>query len=434
MAREAKNVVKANDQAIARVARTEVAKQSEWKVEGVPGLSLVVTPGGAATFYVRYHVGRKPNVKWKRTALGRYAQGGHGGLSLADARSKALELAREIELGGDPIQQEAERAKALTLRALFAARLERDAETHARTMDDYRQALERDVFPELGNQLADAITPDQFATLLERIEDRAKHAAHKVRSGLGSTYRWAQRRRLVKVNPIAGLAFTHQSQRRKRVLSDAELKALWQAIDAANNVEPPTKAIIKLAVLTGQRNSECAGMELAELKGLDSATPRWDIPAERMKRKSDNQHVPLPPQAVAVIKAALPNSDGKYVFPGTTHGRQKGAWRQEHIGQETVSRAFSRIAKLAKLTDARLHDMRKCVTSWLAEHGHATPEVLDAILHHGRKGVTGSHYNFALYEGQVRKALGLWADHIVHLASTAATDRSNVVAMPARAS
>jgi integrase len=101
-------------------------------------------------------------------------------------------------------------------------------------------------------------------------------------------------------------------------------------------------------------------------------------------------------------------------------------WRQEHIGQETVSRAFSRIAAVAKLKDIRLHDMRKCITSWLAEHGHATPEVLDAILHHGRKGVTGTHYNFALYERQVRSALQAWADHVEAIVSK---PKDNVLAL-----
>jgi hypothetical protein len=57
-------------------------------------------------------------------------------------------------------------------------------------------------------------------------------------------------------------------------------------------------------------------------------------------------------------------------------------------------------------------DMRKVLTSCLARAWPATGEVLDAILHHGRKGVTGTHYNFALYEKQVRKALQLWAHHI----------------------
>ena len=87
------------------------------------------------------------------------------------------------------------------------------------------------------------------------------------------------------------------------------------------------------------------------------------------------------------------------------------------------------VAATAGIANLHLHDMRKVITSWLAEHGHAGGEVLDAILHHGKKGVTGSHYNFALYEVQVRKALQIWADHVWQITGQSAVSASNVVSM-----
>jgi hypothetical protein len=36
-------------------------------------------------------------------------------------------------------------------------------------------------------------------------------------------------------------------------------------------------------------------------------------------------------------------------------------------------------------------------------------DVCDLILHHARKGVTASHYDFSTLEGPVRKALQDWA-------------------------
>jgi integrase len=58
------------------------------------------------------------------------------------------------------------------------------------------------------------------------------------------------------------------------------------------------RIILKLAVLTGQRESEVAGALASELH-LDTANPRWRIPSERMKRKNREQIVPLSTQAVA---------------------------------------------------------------------------------------------------------------------------------------
>ena len=196
------------------------------------------------------------------------------------------------------------------------------------------------------------------------------------------------------------------------------MRKLWLAIGTAPTVTEPVRNIIRLAILTGQRNSEVAGMEVAELKNLDTATPRWDIQVRRMKRKSADQYVPLSKQAAEIVRSALDSSsNGVHVFQGASKGRRKGKWLQGHIAQKSVSRAMKRVITHAGLSNARLHDMRKCVTSWLAEHGHATPEVLDAILHHGRKGVTGTHYNFALYERQVRAALQTWADHVEAVAA-----------------
>jgi integrase len=405
-------MAKANDLHIAKLAKSKVTVQSEWYVEGERGLSLVVKPSGVATYYVRYQLGKGTDRKQVRLAIGR---AGEGGMALAKAREKAQELISKVENGIDPVAEQRAIGAEMTLSQLFEERFAKDKDTAPRTLEDYKAILEKDVFKTLGDKPANRIKPEEFALVLECIEARAKHAAHKARSALGSTYRWAQKQwskgiRLVVVNPVASIGFNHQSAPRKR-----QLGRLWRAIDSPEVAfNDSTRLIVKLAILTGQRNSEVAGAELAELKGLDTATPRWDIPAHRMKRKSDDQYVPLVPQAAALFKRAIEIANGStYLFPGVTQGRRRGReWRQEHIGQETISKAFARIAEIAELEDVRLHDQRKVLTTWLAEHGHATPEVLDAILHHGRKGVTGTHYNFALYEGQVRKALQAWANHI----------------------
>ena len=416
-------------------------KRLEQGIEGREGLFLVVEPSGKVWWLGRYQLGRGDARQRKRTSIGRY---GEGGLTLAQATEALAKFAAAAERGTDLLTEQKTKAKsdAFTLRKVFEERLSRDSGTAARTLADYETVLAKHVFPVLGDKPASGITPQEFAMLMLRMEkgDKntgekgSKHRTHKIRSALGSTYRWAQRNypMEVPVNPVAGLAFTHQSERRRRVLSDDEMGRLWNAARTYAGLYAATRDIVRLAVLTGQRNSECAGMELAELKGLDTATPRWDIPARRMKRKSDDQHVPLPVQAVAIVKAQLATLDkgAVHVFPGTTHGRRIGqSWKGEYMGQDTVSHAFARIAKAAKVENIRLHDMRKCITSWLAENGHATPEVLDAILHHRRGGVTGSHYNFALYEGQVRKALQLWADHVDAISRGAHHDASNVVAL-----
>jgi integrase len=70
-----------------------------------------------------------------------------------------------------------------------------------------------------------------------------------------------------------------------------------------------------------------------------------------------------------------------------------------------------RLRERIKLEDARVHDFRKCLTTWLAENG-VSRDVRKAILHHAPEDVTDAHYTFAQHETAVRSALRAWGDHI----------------------
>jgi integrase len=394
--------------------------QREWHVEGVAGLSIVVKPSGAALWVLRYQVGKGTSRTRRSQSLGSHeVLKQPDGLSLAGAKVAAFDVLSKIAKGADPVAEEKAAAAAMTLRELFDDRLAKDTRRAPRTLEDYKAILESDVFPELGDLPANQITDDQIAEILERIETRSKHAAHKARSALGSTFRWGQQRGKLKKNPVKGLGFTHQSKPRERILSDAELRKIWSAIDADAGSEA-MRLVLKLAILTGQRNSEVAGAEISELE-LDVANPKWRIPSARMKRKSRDQIVPLSQQAVALFRRAIEiakDKGGRFVFPGETHGRREGhVWRAEHLAQESVSRAWARVRERAGVKDVNLHDMRKCITTWLRENKHVSTEICDHILHHGQKGVTSTHYDFSTLDGPVRQALGWWADHVEAVAS-----------------
>jgi integrase len=426
MAGKAKKVVPFNDKAVARIARQRTAKQTEWKIEGVPGLSLAVKPSGTATYYVRYQAGTGAARRQRREAIGR-----HGLIPLHEARKRALAIMSKVAEGCDPVADAASARDALTLRSLFDERIAKDARTAPRTLDDYRLVLESNVFDALAMRPAGAITADDIAAVLARIEVRSKHTAHKARAALGSTYRWGLKRRLVKMNPVAGLGFTHQSRPRNRVASEQELAKLWAAIGAAG-LTPPMKLILKLAILTGQRNSEVAGAEIAELR-LNTANPNWRIPSERMKRKNREQIVPLSTQAAALFYEAVELAKvngGKYVFPGASQGRRKGTWRAGHLAQESVSRAMRRVRDAAEIEGLWLHDMRRSITTWLREHRRTPRDVCDLILHHSRADVTGTTYDWATLEGPVREAFQAWGDHLETIA--ARTARASAEAVPLR--
>jgi integrase len=173
------------------------------------------------------------------------------------------------------------------------------------------------------------------------------------------------------------------------------------------------RIILKLALLTSQRESEVAGALVAELK-LDTANPMWRIPSVRMKRRNREQIVPLSTQAVALFKRAIELNDGSpYAFPADkSRTRMCKTPRKPHIHGESVSRAMARLRERVGLVDARVHDLRTTITTWLREHKRVPSDVCDLLLHHARKGVTASHYDFSTLEGPVREALQMWADHV----------------------
>ena len=143
--RPATRTVPANTLAIDKLTRCHVEKLKRWKVEGVHGLYVQLLPSGAASYVVKLAIGVGRTV-----TLGR---AGRGGLPLADATSKAEGLTRQVEQGLDPVEVEAEKAARRTLRQLFEERTVKDGGTHPRTLADYKLALEKDIFPTLGDML-----------------------------------------------------------------------------------------------------------------------------------------------------------------------------------------------------------------------------------------------------------------------------------------
>ena len=383
------------------------AKQTEYRIDGVRGLILVVTPEGTGTYFFRYTITKGTKRKFRSEKIGR-----RDAVSLMDARTRAEELRLAVGGGADPVAEGDAKRTAITFRALFEERLKKDDARAKATLENYRIALNAEygnssILNELGDLPADAITADQIATVLERIEDHSKSAAHKARSALGSTYRWGLSRRKVKANPVKGLGFTHQSKPRNRVLGDDELGKLWKGIGSEPGLSGQMRTILQLCVLTGQRRSEVAGALASELR-LGGANPTWRIQSARMKKKNREQIVPLSQQAAELFESALTTSMDGYVFPAYTDSTA----RLPHINGESVSRAMARLCERIKLKDAHTHDLRKCITTWLREHKHASSDVVDLILHHSRKGVTASHYDFSTLEGPVRRALQDWADHV----------------------
>src|SRR5262249_45746044 len=134
---------------------------------------------------------------------------------------------------------------------------------------------------------------------------------------------------------------------------------------------------------------------------LDAPTPTWTLPAERSKNHKAHR-LPLLPMALSIIRAT-PHLVSRDKLFGSRSAAGFASWGE---GRRVLD-------KRAGVTDWHLHDIRRSVTTKMADIGIA-PHIIEQILNHqsGHKAGPAGIYNRSSYEREVRNALALWEDHI----------------------
>ena len=256
-------------------AQTDMAQQDIRDVK-MPGLELRVTRKGIKTFAVRYR--RKSDGRKMNVLVGRFPE-----ISVEEARKRALRIKANTSDGADPAGDLHDRKQAMTFRELAEMRLASDTTLGDGSKRNYKQHFDADVFAAIGDIPANEVTADMVARILDRIEERgATVHADRTKAAIGSTFKWAIKRRRagLTVNPTAGLGKRSEGTARKRVLDSDELARFWRAVSAEEApLTAPMRLVVKLAALTGQRREEVCGARQRELR-LDGPAPTWTIPGD----------------------------------------------------------------------------------------------------------------------------------------------------------
>lgn len=458
-----------------QAAKAIDGKQTEFRIEGAPGLVLVVQPSGTGTWSYQYRVTVGVTRKKRSVALG-----SRDTVTLAEARERAIDLRREVEAGGDPAGDKVARREAITFRALAEMFIERRG-LKPKVVRFYLNSLATHILPVIGDIPADEVTPDDLHEMLARmdrenakkvkeakaIQDRmvalgdayngpkpprvsvSKVPGDRCLQIVGGAYRWGLEQNLVTTNPrervknrIKGKEA--RARERTRRIEDHEIAAVWATLDNPEfRVSSKVARAIKLLILTGQRRDEIVGATRDELHDLDGDNPRLIIRGAfskggqfvRSRMKEDvTQVTPLSPQAAELFREALEEGEGNRgeVFPADMSRVKTGSEpRVPHIHGDSVSHKLPQIREFAGLDQDDvehfvLHDARRSVSSWLKENGFDR-DVRDAVLAHKDTSVTGARYEGgANIEGRVRKALQAWADHVWQVTGQAAGGSSVV--------
>ena len=219
-------------------------------------------------------------------------------------------------------------------------------------------------------------------------------SANRMRSSLSTFFAWCMSEGLLESNPTSGTT-VRPEESRERVLSDDELKAIWNATAGDDDYS----AIMRLLMLSGQRREEIGGLRWSEV-----LEDRIALPGARTKNGHAHS-VPLTTAMRSILAARV--RDGEFVF-GARNGQPFSGWgSSKAVLDQRIS------ATGVKLEHWTQHDLRRTMATWLAESGTA-PHIIEAILNHvsGHKGGVAGIYNRANYEPQKRAALEKWGNHI----------------------
>jgi integrase len=365
----------------------------------------LVADDGQRGLYLRIGDRAVAGKEGGRSFLAQYSLGGKKrrfpieAATLREARSAAAAIMGDAAKGRDPVGErqatkaeairKAAAAPALTLEGLIgkwtalALRDRRASYAHEAV-----RAL-RKAFPKHMELPAEALTKDDVQDLVDDMVSAGKPVmARQVGRYGAAAFSWAWKRNMVSGSPFVRLD-TPAAKTRDRVLSDEELRAIWQA-----TAEPGGfNSVVRLLMLTGQRLNEVAGMAWEELSA-DLTT--WELPGERSK--NGKAHViPLSPQARAVIEAA-PRYANRLCFPG--RDGVMNSW----------GRMKDRLDEASGVEGWTLHDLRRTLATNLQKIG-VRLEVTEAALNHvsgSRAGIVGVYQRHS-WADEKRAALEAWA-------------------------
>jgi len=372
-------------------------------VGGAPGLECVVSPKGTRSWRLLYRVKGDADLRRRSIGLGRYP-----GVSLAEARLRAQDALRLASDGQDPQTARTKRVREHDV--LFSECMMEYLDwcggvNAAGTVADKRSLASNHLLPRFGDLPIRTIERAEIVALLDALaaQPARRRAAY---SYLRHFFQWAVEREHVAHNPCLAVRSPRLVASRDRVLTEDEMRALWQADSVFAHIS-------RLSLLTAQRRGSIEQMRRDQ---IDLAARIWSIPASGMK--SGRAHdVPLSDRAIAELRA-IPPLAGPYVFGVGSDGWKRYAGASNGMdGLRT--QLYGKDWRETGQGDWRTHDLRRTAVT-LAQRLGCSIEEIRALTQHRIPGVIGVYARHAYTEekrrvvdriaGQVAGMLGWTAE------------------------
>jgi integrase len=323
--------------------------------------------------------------------------GTYPALSLAQARQIAREWREDISKGVDPKVKEAEKLReearrhADTFAAAFAVYAEEKL-GRLRTGAESVRTIERHAMDVWGQRPISEIRRADVKELIRNIHKFAPVAGTRLLSLLKTFFAWAAEEELLEASPAAAVKPLADEVKRDRVLTDAEIRAVWHA---CGDLGVFGRAF-RFMLVTGQRRSEVGGMTWSE---IDRDKRLWALPKERAKAGRKHE-IPLSSLAMSILDDC-PELN-QYVFTtGRLTATPVSGW----------SKAKAALDKKTDVSDWHVHDLRRTCATNLAKLG-IDRIVISKLLNHAEGGVT-SIYDRHARDDEKRAAMDRWAARLV---------------------
>jgi len=359
--------------------RSKGERYEVWETNG-KGFGLRVATTGKKSWVYLYRFGGKP----RRMTFGEFPK-----MGLADAHEAHAKARKLLDKGIDPgtveQQAKAEYRDADSVAELAHQYLEKHAKKEKRSWKLDERMLNLDVLPAWGKRKARDITRRDIIALLDKIVDRgAPASANRTLAVISKMFKFGVRRDIVPATPCVNIERPAKENPRDRVLTEQEIRDFWLALDKSN-IGKSVRLAPKLQLLTAQRIGEVRGATWGE---FDLNKGWWTIPAARAKNGIAH-HVPLSPEALAIIKDLKEGNKTDWLCPSI-----KG---NKPIGATTINHAMTRDKAL------------------LAFKFTGFPRlVVSKILNHTESGITAVYDRHA-YDSEKRTALEAWSRRLMEI-------------------
>ena len=314
----------------------------------------------------------------RRIRIGHYPT-----VTLAEARKEAKRLLAATDLTG----------KRVTFGEAYETfKTDYIARRKERTQRDYRRMIEKHFLPTLKPKRMDAITSYMLSAITDGLVDTPSEQAHAL-SVCRILFRWAIRpqRRYISVNPLEGMQIP-KSKKRKRILTDEELRAVWAA---AGEAEGDFGEIVRLLILMGQRRGE-TGALADNYYSHNQQTVTF--PPELTKNNREHTF-PVGPIASEILKKRVQQErENALLFPAKGSDLPFSGWSK-------CKKALDKVANIAPWT---LHDLRRTFRTNLGRL-KVRPDIAERLVNHiSARTEMEETYDLYTYLPEMREAMEKW--------------------------